>query len=402
MGNSAPDPCHPGGSILDPMQRSPGPLRRPGREDAPLSFAVVGLGLMGGSLALALAKAYPGCRVVGVETRSDRRLEAIGLGIASEVLPSIRTLDASEHDLVFLATPVGTLGSLLRELARTSSGPALLVDLGSVKQSVYQDLGGALPEGIHFVGGHPMTGSALEGLEGADPHLYENAVFVLTHGDHVPEAYLSAIHSVLEGLGALVMTMDPRSHDEAVSTISHLPYLLAVALVELLRLRHGDTGGMAAQIAAGGFHGATRVATCTPEVFRDIVVANRVPIQGDLARLREILDGFSSQLAEVDADGLQDRFRRAQQFRRTLPQLRKGILPSLPEAIVKARDQPGFIGQVATMIGAAGVNIRDLEVLHSREGEGGTLRLAFENPDDRARALRILDAAGFVASERDD
>ena len=356
---------------------------------------------MGGSLAMALRKFIPGAHVIGID-RDPRRLdEARALNIADEFSEDASGLDPSEFDVVFLATPVSTIAPLARQLASQASGGALLTDLGSVKQTIYADLDGALPEGIEFLGGHPMTGSQLEGLEGADPHLYENAVYILTPDRGTDPDALAAMESLLECLGCLVQKMTPKVHDEAVSTISHLPYLLACAMVDVLLEKHGSDGGRAAPIAAGSFQGATRVASCPPHIFRDILQSNRVALRGDVERLMGRMQAYLDVLDEEGGKEIQERFRRAQQFRRRLPGLRKGVLPNLPEAIIKAQDQPGFIGQVASLIGAAHINIRDIEVLHSREGEGGTLRVAFENTEARRKALRILEIADYMAEERD-
>lgn len=385
----------------EPSMTQPPPMvRPPHRPEGSLRYAVLGLGLMGGSLCWALRHFLPDCEVTGVETDPTRLEEARGLGVAHHMLPDAGSLDPTEFDVVFLATPVSTVGPLVLRLAAQASGGALLTDLGSVKQRIYQDLGDALPEEVTFLGGHPMTGSQLEGLEGADPHLYENAVYILTPDATTDPRCLAALEAVLGRLGCLIQELDPHSHDHAVSTISHLPYLLACAMVETLREIHGPEGGRAAPLAAGSFRGATRVASCPPHIFSDILRSNREALGGDVQVLIERLRSFSRCLEE-DGEELEERFRGSQRFRDVLPALRKGVLPRWPEATIKAQDKPGFIGQVASLIGAAHLNIRDLEVLHSREGEGGTLRVAFETVEERTKALQILEIAGYVASVRD-
>lgn len=377
-------------------------VRPPHRSQGSPRYAICGLGLMGGSLSLALKHFVPSCHVLGIE-RDPRRLEeARTLDIAHEFAPDLAQLDATDFDIVFVATPVSVVAPVVLELATRARGAALITDLGSVKQRIYRELQGKLPDPVCFIGGHPMTGSQLEGLEGADPHLYENAVYILIPGDRTNPDELEALESVLEVLGCLVQKMTPEVHDHAVSTISHLPYLLACAMIEVLQEVHGQSGGRAAPIAAGSFQGATRVASCPPHIFRDILQSNREALKGDTRVLIRRLQSYLEALDEEGGKDLEERFRVAQRFRRGLPNLQKGVLPKLPEAIIKAADKPGFIGQVSSLIGAASINIRDLEVLHSREGEGGTLRVAFESPEDRSKALRILEIAGYVAAERDD
>jgi len=383
------------------MIHSASVLRPPHRPEGSPRFAICGLGLMGGSLAYALRHFIPSCQVTGVERDPRRLAEARTLEVAHDYREDASQLDASAYDVVFVASPVSVAAPVVLALAEAASGGALISDLGSVKGRVYAQLEGKLPAGIQFIGGHPMTGSQLEGLEGADPHLYENAVYILTPCNQADDDALQALESVLEALGCLVQKMNPEVHDHAVSTISHLPYLLACGLVEVLQTVHGDSGGRAAPIAAGSFHGATRVAACPPHVFRDILQSNRVALRDDARILIERLEGLLEALEEEGGAELEARFAAAQAFRRRLPTLRKGVLPQLPEAIIKAQDKPGFIGQVASLIGAAHINIRDIEVLHSREGEGGTLRVAFEDRESRLKALRILEIAGYAAAERD-
>lgn len=372
----------------------------PHRPEGPPRFLVVGLGLMGGSLALALRHFLPEAEVVGIEANPRRRQEAEGLKVVPEIRPGLEGVDPSQFDLVFLATPVSSIAPIIRTLAAQASQGAIFTDLGSVKGKIQRELAD-LAAPCYFVGGHPMTGSQLEGLEGADPFLYENAVYILSPTPETPEEVVAPIRRVIERIGGLIQSFDPDRHDRAVSTISHLPYLLACTMVDVLLEQHGPTGGDAAPIAAGSFRGATRVASCPAEVFRDILQSNAKALGEDLQVLIHHLEGYQAALKEEDSQFLVERFTRAQGFRRQLPSFQKGVLPGFPEAIIKAQDKPGFIGQVASLVGAARINIRDLEVLHSREAEGGTIRIAFESVEERKKALQILEIAGFVADQRD-
>ena len=356
---------------------------------------IIGLGLMGGSLGLALKNR--GIRVAGHDREPEVGAEALRLQ-AIDTLEPDGLPNLAEYQLVVLATPVRTIPGLLEQVAQRASPGTVLTDLGSTKSQMLNQLVGKLPASVEYIGGHPMTGSEIEGLAGADPHLYENAVWILARpeGSSQGHAELSAL---LETIGALVVPMDPEQHDRIVAMTSHLPFLAAVALVNALKARFPKPEEALA-LAAGGFLDTTRVAAGPTPVYRDICLTNRENLCDALNVLVAELTRMREALSREDEAELTGALSRARELRATLPRFRKGFPIPFFELVVKAQDRPGFLGELATLLGEKRINIKDFVLMHVREGEPGTILLAFRGEGDLERALATLSRAGFVAHRR--
>ena len=359
---------------------------------------IVGLGLMGGSLGMALKTFVPDVRVGGSDLDPDVAARALSLGAIDRIEPQ-GTSDLSRYEVIFAATPVRTIPTVLAGLAKRASAGTILTDLGSAKGYVHRELVDRLPSQIHYVGGHPMAGSEIEGLDGADPHLYENAVWILTDPSGALTGPRKRLEKLLSSVGALVVTMDPLVHDRIVSMTSHLPYLAAVSLVNAL-LDRFSRPEEALSLAAGGFFDTTRVAGCPPPIFRDIMLANRENVLEGIDLLMAELESLRSSLRASDQQALDRAFGRARELRSTLPRASKGYPVPRFELVVRALDQPGFLGKVATLLGDARINIKDFLLMHIREGEPGTILLAFLTDEDLDRAHRTLTDAGMTAKRR--
>lgn len=361
-------------------------------------IAVIGLGLMGSSLALAARKFHPGIHVTGCDANPDVTGQALKLGIVNEIA-GVDELDAGRCQIVFVSTPVSSIAGIVRKLARRVGHPLVVTDTGSTKSAIQTELKGELPPGFCYIGGHPMCGSELEGLDGADPFLYENAVYILTGAQTAPADRLELLKQFLGSLGAMVVEMEPEVHDSIVANTSHLPYLAAVSLVNTFVGNFEGNKG-AHMLAAGGFHDTTRIASCPPALWKEICLSNRAPLLKALRQMVTELESLEDAVTSADGERLQKTFTRARNLRASLPPYRKGLLPNAYELIIKAQDRPGFIAEVAGALGKSGINIRDIEVLHVREGEGGTLVVSLSNDADLRKSLAVLEGAGFVARRR--
>lgn len=361
--------------------------------------AIVGVGLIGGSLGMAWRRARSVARVTGIDPSEAaleraRELEAIDDGTTD------LAAGLSEATVVVLASPPGAMERLAPALARAVAPGTVVTDVGSTKQRVVALMEAALPSGTPFVGGHPMAGSDRSGVEAADPFLFQNAVYVLTPTPATDPEALARVRRLVELTGALPLEMDPGQHDLVVAAISHLPLVVAVALIHAvldLEPEHPEV----LRLAAGGFRDTTRVASSPASLWQDILASNAGPVRAVLRKFRTHLERLDRALELRDAGALARALERAGQGRARIPTVSKGLLPASFDAVVVAEDRPGEIGRLATALGAAGVNIRDLEILRVREGEGGTVRLAFASREAQARALAVLREAGFKAHRRD-
>jgi prephenate dehydrogenase len=315
---------------------------------------VAGLGLIGGSIASALTER--GWTVSGVDEKSDRCQRAIEMGIISSV-----GLDPTA-DITFVATPVLTLEVQVRAALAATTG--LVTDVGSVK--------GALVRAVtdpRFVGGHPMAGSELEGLDGADPSMFEGAVWVLTPSSTTADATFAGVASVVAELGADVVALPAERHDQTVAVISHVPHLAAATLMGLASDRSEENAALL-RLAAGGFRDMTRIASGHPHIWLDICSENRDAI---LSALDGLIAGLSSMRSVVDSTDrgqLQRLLSKARDAGANLPV--KGTQPGeLAEVRIPIPDRPGAAAEVFTLAAELGVNISSFEVVHSVEGNRG-------------------------------
>lgn len=364
-----------------------------------MRVAVVGVGLIGGSLALAL-KQRPDVVVIGCDSNPASLRTALARGAVDEVTDRLEEA-VCESDVVFLSAPVSELYALVDRLAELPLPPgAIVTDTGSTKAGIVRAARKLAARGVTFIGGHPMAGSHKSGVEAARADLFENAYYVLTPEEDTPAGAVAALSDLLAATRAKVVTMDPMAHDRVVGAISHLPHVVAAALVNLV----ADLGAEDAwyeRLAAGGFRDLTRIASSNPALWRDIVLDNRSVLLDHLRRWQDALAAVVAHVEAGDAAAIERFFRAARTFRDRLPERRPGALPAVHELFVDVPDRPGVIGRVATLLGESGINLVNIEVLEIREDIFGVLRLVFQREADRVRARALLEGAGYAVHERE-
>ena len=260
-------------------------------------IAVVGLGLLGGSLALAARERGLVASAVGA-TRSP---EARRLALESGAVEAVVDLEAVAEgaDLVLLATPVHAMPDMLRRLARGLADGAIVTDVGSVKAPLAETLPGLLPPGRLYIGSHPMAGSHERGMSHAVASLFEGRTCIVT--DHAAPEAEARVCAFWEGLGMQVVRRTPACHDEEVAWVSHLPHLLAYAFGR----GFADAPEGAASVVGPGFRDFTRIARSDAELWGDILTANAKALEGPLAVVSGAITTLSELLQGGDADALE-------------------------------------------------------------------------------------------------
>ncbi len=354
---------------------------------------LVGTGLIGGSLGLAIRKRNLAIEVLGYDAdhRMAEKAERRGAVNRLADLPDL----AATCDLIFLAVPVRAIISVLEELAPHLVEGSLVTDVGSVKDPVVRKAMEVIPEGSCFIGGHPMAGSERRGVEFADPDLFQDAYYVLTPSPHCSAEAFSFLHSFISSLGARVLAMEPTQHDRAVAVISHLPHLLAMGLMNLALDRSEQYPLL--KLAAGGFRDVTRIAASNPRLWLDILVENREAVLDTLDSLTAILSKAREFLVEGDEQGLLAFMERASTGRAMLVPALREQAEELFHLTVAVENRPGVISSVTMAIGERGINIEDLELVHPLESGAGLLRLAVRGLKEAEAALRALKDRGFRA-----
>ncbi|PYI54907.1 prephenate dehydrogenase [Paenibacillus flagellatus] len=353
-----------------------------------IKVAIFGVGLMGGSLALCF-KGKPGIRVAGHSNNPAQVEKYLKRGVVDEASTSMQEV-AEDADFIFLCTPVGSLEPYLDKLLRCKLKPGCIVtDVGSTKSSITKYARSKAVPYVHFIGGHPMAGSERSGVEAASSHLYENAYYVLTPDDATPAEAYDRLVELLRHTRAHIVRVDADRHDEIVGAISHLPHVIAVALVNQVA-GYNERDGLYQSLAAGGFRDITRIASSHPDMWRDILLNNREVVLALLRDWNAEIAKFADMLERSDGDGIVREFKRAGAFRSQLPERRKGVITSIYDVYVDVPDHPGIIGQIATLLGNSRINLSNIHIIESRADVPGVLRLSFRNETDLEAAIELL------------
>ncbi len=256
----------------------------PTQRNQPETVAIVGVGLIGGSIAKALKqRGYDGS-VVGIGRNQQRLDAAKGIGLIDVGCTQL-SQGVAQAGIVVVCTPVDRIVDDVRALAPYCSPGTLVTDAGSVKQVICTSLAGALPQGVTFIGSHPLAGSEKQGFEFADADLFEGRVTVVTPTADTPPARLARLRAFWESLGSAVLELSPADHDRVLAQTSHLPHVVAAALASAIEDHN-------AALAATGFRDTTRIAAGDPNLWAAILLANADEIS-------TALDSFGSRLAAL-------------------------------------------------------------------------------------------------------
>lgn len=264
------------------------------------TVAIVGLGLMGGSLALALRQANACARIVGIERDAATRAQAKARGAVDDASAS---LEAVHHaDVIVLATPVRTIVELLVPIGKLARAGALILDLGSTKQDIVRAME-ELPPHLQPIGAHPMCGKETWGLNAADANLFQNAVFALTPLARTAAQTLAFAQSLAHTVGARPVVLDAARHDRIVAATSHLPFAVAVALQNTAR-EFAQAEDLLFTFAARGFRDASRLAASDTTMMLDILMTNSQNVAPAMRRCARHLVALAEMLERRDENAL--------------------------------------------------------------------------------------------------
>jgi prephenate dehydrogenase len=276
-------------------------------------LVVFGVGLIGGSFALALRKAGMVREIVGVGRSAGNLEEALRLGVIDRVAADAASA-VQDADLVLLAVPVGQMAAVMASISQHLSAQAVVTDAGSTKCDVvalaHQHLPGHL---ARFVPAHPIAGAEKSGAAAASAELYRGRNVVVTPLPEIDSAAVRTVCALWEACGAAVREMTPQAHDEVFAAVSHLPHLLAFALVEDIATRSNSEELFS--YAASGFRDFTRIAGSSPEMWRDICMANRTALLKELGVYQAQLDRLRAMLDQADGAALERVFSHASEAR---------------------------------------------------------------------------------------
>jgi len=351
---------------------------------------IIGLGLIGGSVALAIKNTHRDVRVYGYDINDNSAQLAKALGIIDEISDSIQS-DAEKADLIILGTPVKQTVELLLKLSEFSlKKNVIITDVGSTKMKVIEAAIPLQSSGATFIGGHPMAGSHKSGPAAAKAHLFENAFYLLTPSDHEEEKKVAELKAWLRGTKAKFLIISPKRHDQLTGVISHFPHIIAAGLVHSARKAAEHNNGLVSRLAAGGFRDTTRIASSSPEMWRDILLHNK-------DELLLLMDDWIEQMEEIkhhiqrsDSEYIYGYFSSAKAFRDELPARSQGAIPAFYDLYVDVPDYPGVISEITGYLALSRISITNIRILETREEIYGVLVISFQSEEDRKAAENCL------------
>lgn len=356
-------------------------------------LAIIGVGLMGGSLALAARGRWPGLQVAGYDVEAAALEEAERLGVITEACGSAAEA-AAGADLVVISTPVRSIPELLRECLGATPAPWLVTDLGSTKTGMLSRIEPGQRSSV--IGGHPMCGAETAGVRFARPDLFRGATYFLCMPRELPAQKYRFMHSFVQHVGARPMPIEAKAHDHIMALISHVPHVIANVIMS--EVGGFELGGRRALYCAGpSFRDLTRVAGANPHMWREIFLENREALAGSLRAVADDINRFCDALARGDEEAVEESIGTAVRYRQEL--LQKGDIEAatLYQVTVRIPDQPGLLSRVMTALGDAGVNIEDLTLHHYSRRAGGDLVLYVAGEQIANSTVSLLEGLGYPA-----
>jgi prephenate dehydrogenase len=352
-----------------------------------LNVAVLGVGLIGGSIGLA-ARQRADARVSGYDPDARVRERALALGAIDLAAESIAEAVA-DAEVVFVAAPVGALRETVAVALDAAAADCVVSDVGSTKRV----LAGASAD-ERFVGGHPLAGAETAGVEHARAELFDGAVWYLTPTSATSGVLYERLHRLLTALGAQPTAIDAETHDRLLASVSHLPHVLANVLVAQAASTLGEAAEGRVPAVGPSFRDATRVAGANSAIWTDIYLSNRDALVAGIDRIAGGLAEVRGWLADADADAVRSWNEHARRDRDAL--LGVGLAGgAVHELRASVPNRPGVIAEIALALGGAGVNIVDMALSPSEDNRQGVVAFWIRGDEDTGRAGELIASLGF-------
>lgn len=357
----------------------------------------IGLGLIGGSIAKAVRQYYPDYAIIAF----DKNKETLALATQDSTIDvACTTIDDNfDHcDYIFLCAPVSYNTAYLKQLKRYVHEDVIITDVGSVKSSIHEEVK-ALDMEDCFIGGHPMTGSEKSGFVNSKAMLMENAYYILTPAERVPEEKVARYTSFVETLRSIPVVLGYEEHDYITAAISHLPHIIAATLVNLVRDADTEEEWMK-HLAAGGFKDITRIASSSPTMWQHICLKNGKNIVDILNRYIEKLNEAKSYIADASGQKIYDLFETSKNYRNSIPAGSAGSIKKVFAVYCDIVDETGGIATIATILASNNISLKNIGIVHNREFEEGVLRIEFYDEASSKKAAQLLQKYRYIVYER--
>ena len=353
-----------------------------------MRVAVLGVGLIGGSIGLA-ARERAGADVVGFDPSADALTAGLERGAIDDAAPSVERA-VTGADAVFACAPVGALPALVADALAYAGDDAVVSDVGSTKRH----LTGV--DDPRFIGGHPIAGSESAGVGSSRADLFDGAAWYLTPSERSGGLLYERLHRLILDFGAQPVAIDADTHDRVLAAVSHLPHVMANVLVSQAARRLTQDDERLPRVGPS-FRDMTRVAGANPGIWTDIYLSNAEAIADEVDATVHHLNQVSQWLRGEAGDALSAWGETARGDRRRLLEADLAGGP-VCELTVSVPNRPGIVAQVALALGRAGVNIADMSLAPARDMRSGAMTLWIAGQDDAGRAARLIEELGYPVS----
>lgn len=349
---------------------------------------VIGLGLIGGSIALAVQKA-PNIKVLGYDTNEKTRELAKTLNVVHEVVEDVESA-CSIADFIIFGTPVNATLEWIDKIKDWKfKKDVIITDTGSTKTLIMNKAKELKDRDITFIGGHPMAGSHKSGIVAAKRYLFENAYYLLTPFENEDTEKVEKLINLLKFTFAKIIHLDANEHDHMTAVVSHFPHIVAASLVHQLH-NENEKYPLTSLLAAGGFRDITRIASSNPRMWTDITTQNRDELMNQLDEWQKEMDRVRDILTQNDMNDIEKFFADAKKVRDALP-ISTGAFFTSYDLYVDIPDYPGVISEVTGYLAEDRISITNIRIVEAREDIFGILVISFQNAEDRERAVKCIE-----------
>lgn len=353
-----------------------------------MKIGILGFGLIGGSIAGAL-KSKTDIEIVAYSRSEQPLIDGKKCGILSEY----STTDLGIFKgcrFIFVCTPVDLIPEYVKKLSDEIGKDCIFTDVGSTKYEIYKQM--EQLEDIKFIAGHPMAGSEKTGFSAANEHLYENAYYIIAPNKNITDSELNEFTELVQTMGALPLGIDPKHHDFVVAAISHVPHIIASALVNTVK-ELDDEKQLMHTVAAGGFKDITRIASSGPEIWSSICFENKEEILKVMDAFEHTMSVYRNDIADNNKKDLYGLFETAKNYRDTFTPKRSN--DNYHSLLVDIEDVQGILAKIVTLLSNSGADIKNIGIVNSREYSDGVLQIVFAKKEDMEKSAGLLKAEGY-------
>ena len=354
------------------------------------NILLIGLGLIGGSIALAIKNKNPETNLIGFDIDKQTMNVAQALKVIDEQAICYMSA-AKKSDLVIIAVPVEKTIEVMDKLSKVKYKKSVTItDVGSTKKHIveyaYEKFTNPY---ITFIGGHPMAGSHKSGVTAAKSILFENAYYILTPNKKTDKEKVEQLKEALSGTRAKFVTMEADEHDTVAGVISHFPHIIASSLVHQAEQYEKDFPYVN-RLAAGGFRDITRIASSSPTMWKDILIQNKDTLLSIMENWIQQMDAIKNSISEGDETAIYSFFEVAKNYRDGLPLKEKGAIPSYYDLYIDVPDCPGVISEITGYLAEERISITNIRIIETRTEVYGVLTISFQTEEDREKASECI------------